>query len=66
VSVTGATGSFGVGVGVAITGTGSALNGVAAEPVTENSAVCGFTAVVSQAFCRQPRPKLSSIVRSTE
>src|SRR5262249_56059642 len=58
------TGSFGAGVGVAISGTGRGVNAEAAEPVTANSGVSGLTVAVSQVCCRQGRPKLRWIVRS--
>ena len=60
----GSGGSPGVGVGQVCSGWG--VVAIALEPVTANIAVSGFTFLVSQVNCRQPRPKLCWMVLSRE
>jgi hypothetical protein len=60
----GSSGSPGVGVGQVRSG--RAVVAMALAPVTANIGVTGFTCLVSQVNCRQPRPKLCWMLLSSE
>jgi hypothetical protein len=64
--VTNETGSAGLGVGVAMAGTGNAVVARAGAPVIVNSGLIDVTWAVSQVFARQPSPNVRWMVCSSE